>query len=61
MQASRVPSPRDKALKVCAVGLDCKTVRIFAYSSTHEQLCLRHALPISLLILRKKRLISSLR
>ena len=64
--------------------LDCKTVRIFAYSSTREQLnkrsgtrlktegethtpygrvrlarfaharLLRHALPISLLILRKK-------
>ena len=51
--------------------LDCKTVRIFAYSSTREQSnkrsgmrlktesearvrLLRHALPISLLILRKK-------
>ena len=51
--------------------LDCKTVHIFAYSSTHEQLNkrsgmrlktesetgerrLRHALPISSLILRKK-------
>ena len=55
--------------------LDCKTVRIFAYSSTREQVfflsrhrpygrvrlarfarvrLLRHALPISLLILRKK-------
>ena len=44
--------------------LDCKTVRIFAYSSTCEQSSkrsgtrlkrlLRHALPISLLILRKK-------
>ena len=49
-------------------SLDCKTVRIFAYSSTSEQSnkrsgrtliteserLLRHALPISLLILRKK-------
>ena len=56
-------------------SLDCKTICIFAYSSTHEQsnkrsgtrlktemrlACfapirlLRHALPISLLILRKK-------
>ena len=49
-------------------SLDCKTVRIFAYSSTCEQSnkrsgttliteserLLRHALPISLLILRKK-------
>ena len=51
--------------------LDCKTVHIFAYSSTHEQSNkrsgmrlktesetgerhLRHALPISSLILRKK-------
>ena len=51
--------------------IDCKTVRIFAYSSTLEQSnkrsgmrlktesetgerFLRHALPISLLILRKK-------
>ena len=41
--------------------VDCKTVRIFAYSSTREQSnkrsgtrLLRHALPISLLILRKK-------
>ena len=48
--------------------LDCKTVRIFAYSSTREQSnkrcvrlarfarirLLRHALPISLLTLRKK-------
>ena len=46
--------------------LDCKTVRIFAYSSTSEQSnkrcearaararLLRRALPISLLILRKK-------
>ena len=51
---------------VCS--LDCKTVRIFAYSSTREQSnkrsgttlktesqrLLRHSLPISLLILRKK-------
>ena len=43
------------------MGLDCKTVRIFAYSSTREQSNersgksgTRHALPISLLILRKK-------
>ena len=44
-----------------SMGLDCKTVRIFAYSSMHEQSNktagksgTRHALPISLLILRKK-------
>ena len=43
------------------MGLDCKTVRIFAYSSTREQSNerpgksgTRHALLISLLILRKK-------
>ena len=71
--------------KVVPGGLDCKTVRIFAYSSTHEQSnkrcgtrlktesesgerrygrvrlarfarirLLRHALPISSLILREK-------
>ena len=36
--------------------LDCKTVRISAYSSTRfaRVRLLRHALPISLLILRKK-------
>ena len=36
--------------------IDCKTVRFFAYSSTREQSngLLRHALPISLPILRKK-------
>ena len=43
------------------MGLDCKTVLIFAYSSACEQSNkrsgksgTRHALPISLLILRKK-------
>ena len=66
-------------IKAFLVGhvIDCKTVRIFAYSSTREQSnkrsatklktesetgerrfarvrLLRHALPISLLILRKK-------
>ena len=58
--------------------VDCKTVRIFAYSSTREQSnkrpygrvrlarfarvrLLRHALPISLLILRKNRLFCSLK
>ena len=57
-------------LKTC-YDVDCKTVRIFAYSSTREQSNKRsgmmlktesarktltpcHALPISLLILRKK-------
>ena len=63
-------------IKLLGVSIDCKTVRIFVYSSTHEQsnkrsgtrlkterqrlalraceACgLRHALPISLLILRK--------
>ena len=59
--------------KILRIQLDCKTVRIFAYSSTREQSnkrsgtrlkilswsfaharLLRHALPISLLILRKK-------
>ena len=54
---------------VCFVSvyIDCKTVRIFAYSSKREQSnersgtrlktpvrLLHHALPISLLILRKK-------
>ena len=56
-----------KVLSVAASQLDCKTVRIFAYSSTREQSnkrsgsvrlarvrLLRHASPISLLILRKK-------
>ena len=60
-----------KFLGEFAALLDCKTVRIFAYSSTREQSnkrsgtrlrlarfaharLLRHALPISLLIWRKK-------
>ena len=47
--------------KHAVIGLDCKTVRIFAYSSTREQSNKKsgmrlktEALPFSLLILRKK-------
>ena len=61
-----------KWLRNKGIALDCKTVRIFAYSSTREQSnkrsgtrrvrlarftrlrLLRHALPISLMILRKQ-------
>ena len=44
-------------LPSASLKLDCKTVRIFAYSSTCEQ----SNEPISLLILRKNRLFCSLR
>ena len=59
----------DGVILVSRYLVDCKTVRIFAYSTTRQQSnkrsgtrlktesetgSLRHALPISLLILRKK-------
>ena len=61
-----IPASSIASVLDATFSVDCKTVCIFAYSSMHEQSnkrsgtrlkivrLLRHALPISLLILRKK-------
>ena len=48
------PDPVQPLKESAKAFLDCKTVRIFAYARFARVRLVRHALPISLLILRKK-------